>query len=173
MNRMIGVLVSVLVLSSISFAQPELDDIKAKAEECTNAFFRGENEKFLDLTFPKLIDLFGGRTDMISFLEKTRNDMRSGGFEAISATFESPKEIVPIGTQLFAVVPYTWKMKVPGGTMTQRTFLFGISNRDNVKWTFVSVPDGDDALLNLLLPDVVGKITLPKKQPPVFARADN
>src|SRR5262245_51888774 len=125
-HRTICLIALVLLLSSVSFAQAELEAIKKKAEECTLAFFSGDHGSMVDLTYPKLVDFMGGRAKMISEMEAGRKDMISKGFDLLSATFETPKEITPLGSKRVALVPYTAKMKMPGGTITQRSYLLGI-----------------------------------------------
>ena len=178
MHKKICLVVGIILLSSISCAQvknevikPEeikVEEIKAKAEETTNAFINGDYQKFLDLTYPKLVELMGGRAKMISSVEQQMKEMKAQGVEFTSASFGVPKEIVPAGSQLFAIVPYTLKLKTSGGVLTQQSYLLAISDKDNIKWTFIDVTNLDESKLKMVVPGAIGKITFPKKQPPVI-----
>lgn len=158
----------ILILSSASNAQTDLEELRIKAEETSNAFFTGNLNKFVDLTYPKVVELMGGRAKMISLIENGLREMKAQGFEMSAASFESPKEVVAVGSQLFAIVPYTLKMKAPGGILTQQSYMLGISNSGVTKWTFIDATNVDEAKLKIVLPGAVGRLTLPKKQPPVF-----
>lgn len=170
MYKKICLMISVLLLSSISFAQTKHEEIKARAEESVTALTSGDYQKFVDLTYPKLVEILGGRARMISSLETQMKEMKAHGFEISSASVDLPKEVVPVGHQLFAIVPYTLKMKAPGGVLTQQSYMLGISSRGSVKWMFIDVTNIDESKLKILLPSAVGKLALPKKQPPAFER---
>lgn len=170
MNKKICLAISILLLSSVSFAQTELERVKARAEENVTALVSGNYPKFVDTTYPKLVEMLGGRAKMISSLEKQMGEMKAQGFEILSADVESPKEVVAVGQQDFVIIPYMLKLKAPGGVFKQQSYMLGISDKGKSQWTLVDVTNIDEAMLKILLPETVGKLTFPKKQPPVFER---
>ena len=180
MSKKIYFVVTIILLSLISCAQvkqeeiktedPKLKEIKARAEESMNSFASGDYQKVADLTYPKVVEMMGGREKMISSVEQQMKAMKAQGAEFISASVGVPQEVVASDSQLFALVPYTLKLKLPKGVATQQSYLLAISNKDDVKWTFIDVTDFDEPLLKTVVPGVIGKLTFPKKQPPVLER---
>jgi type III secretory pathway component EscV len=180
MSKKIHFAVTVILLSLISCAQVRheeiktealnVEEIKAKAEESSRSFISGDYQKMVDLTYPKLVELMGGRAKMISSVEQQMKEMKAQGVEFTSTDVEVPKEVVSTDSQLFAIVPYTLKMKTAEGIITQQSYLLAISNKDSIKWTFIDVTGIDEAQLKILVPSVIGRLTFPKKQPPVFER---
>jgi hypothetical protein len=180
MSKRLYLAVTIVLLSLISCAQVKRDElktedvkveeIKARAEEISNSFIRGDYQKFVDLTYPKLVELMGGREKMISSVEQQMQQMKAQGIDFASTSVDAPREVVPAGPQLFAIVPYSLKMKTPEGVITQQSYLLAISNRDSLKWTFIDVTDLNEAQLKAVVPGAVGKVAFPKKQPPVFER---
>ena len=178
MSKKIHFVVTIILLSLISCAQVKqeeikiddlkLKEIKARAEESLNSFVSGDYQKVTDLTYPKVVEMMGGREKMISSVEQQMKDMKAQGFELISVSVSVPKEVVAGGSQLFALVPYNLKLKTPKGVLNQQSYLLAISNKDDVKWTFIDVTDFDEAQLKTVVPGVIGKLTFPKKQPPVI-----
>lgn len=107
---------------------------------------------------------------MISSVEQQVKEMKAQGVEFTSMSVEVPKEVVEADSQPFAIVPYNLKMKTAEATITQQSYLLGISNKDNIKWTFIDVTSVDEAQLKTIVPSVIGRLTFPKKQPPVIER---
>jgi hypothetical protein len=148
----------------------KVEEIKAKAEESSSSFISGDYQKMVDLTYPKVVELMGGREKMISSVEQQMKEMKAQGVEFTSTSVEVPKEVVAADSQFFAIVPYTLKMKTSEGILTQQSYLLAISNKDSIKWTFIDVTGVDEAQLKTIVPGVIGRLTFPKKQPPVFER---
>jgi hypothetical protein len=146
----------------------DVKEIKARAEETSNAFVSGDHQKVVDLTYPKLVELMGGKAKMLSYVEQQMKEMNTQGFEFVSSSVHDPKEVVASDSQFFSIVPYTLKMKTPRGLMTQESYMLAISNKDSIKWSFIDVTGLEEAQLKMVVPDALGKVTFPKKQPPVF-----
>jgi hypothetical protein len=178
MHKKICIIVSLILLSSLSCTQAKreevkaeeikVEEIRAKAEESLNAFIGGDYQKLADLTYPKLVELMGGKAKMIAVSEQQMKAMKAQGVEIDSVSISVPKEVVPIESQYFAFVPYTLKMKTPKGVLTQQSHMLAISNKDNLNWTFLDVTQVNESQLKTLVPNVVGKLTFPEKQQPVF-----
>jgi type III secretory pathway component EscV len=178
MSKKIYVVVTIILLSLIACGQvkqeeiktedPKLNEIKTRAEESMNAFVSGDYQKVTDLTYPKVVEMMGGKEKMISAVEQQMKAMKAQGVELNSVSVGVPKEVVEADSQLFAIVPYALKLKTPKGVLNQQSYLLAISNKDNVKWTFIDVTDLDEGQLKTVVPGVIGKLTFPKKQPPVL-----
>jgi hypothetical protein len=181
MRKRIYLVIAVTLLASISCARAKqeevnvgaikLEEITARAEESSKAFINGDYEKFADLTYPRLVELMGGRAKFISSLEQQVKELKAQGGEFVSTSMETPKEVVPAESQLLALVPYTLKMKIPGSLLTQQSYLLAISNKDNINWTFIDVTDLSDAQIRIVVPNAMRRITFPKKQPPVIEQS--
>ena len=148
----------------------DLEEVKASAEESGRAFMSGDFAKLADYTYPKIVQMAGGREKMIAFLEAGVRQMESEGFEPTSYTVGEPKEIVRVGIKLFVVVPMTLKAKFRGGVLTQRTYMLGVSAERPRVWTFIDGASLDESKLRALVPEAVGRITLPKREEPTFER---
>lgn len=160
----------ILFASSICDAQTGLEELRLRATENGDAIIRGDFNRVVDLTYPKLVELIGGRERMVSLLEKGRREMKAQGNEYISVSIHQPQELVTIGIRTFAIVPFSLKLKASGGTLVQEAFLIGISGDKGHAWTFIDGTNLDEEKLKALLPDAAGKIRLPEKQAPVFQK---
>jgi hypothetical protein len=61
-------------------------------------------------------------------------------------------------------------MKVPGGRLYQDSSLLGISEDKGKHWTFIDLGPITKDQLQLVFPELDGKITLPEKKQPVFVK---
>lgn len=139
---------------------------KSKTEEINKALINENFGKVADLTYPKLVQLMGGRTKMISAMESGNRDMKSKGFAFVSAKVDSPSDPVMAGSELFIVVPYLLEMKVPGGKLRQKAFVIGVSSDKGKSWTFVNGDLGAEKV-KLVVPSLPDRLKLPEKQEPV------
>lgn len=146
------------------------EEIKARAEESGKAMLARDFGKLADLTYPKVVELMGGRAKMVAYLVRETSKMQSEGFEFLSVNIGQPGAVVKGGDKLFSLVPMTMKMKVPGGTLTGESYLLGIAGSDGRVWTFISGADMDETKLKAIVPEAVGRITLPTSKPPVFKK---
>lgn len=164
------VLLGVCITYSIAAdAKPE-EVAKTKADEVAQATVKGDYGKLADLTYPKIVEMAGGRDKMISVVATGVRNMKERGFEFRSAKVGEASPLVPGGGDLYTVVPFTLEMKVPGGKATMKSFLLGISGDKGKTWTFVdgSKIGDDQKLTKKLLPNLPEKLKLPKKEKPVF-----
>jgi hypothetical protein len=156
---------------SADAADAQLTLIKAKAEETSTALVRGDYGKMADFTHPKLVEQVGGRAKMIAMIELGMKEMKAQGIEFKSATVDTPSPVVTEGALLLSVVPFTVKMSVPGGALSQKSFLIASSADGGKQWYFVDGSGVDEEKLKLMYGKVPAKLKLPEKVPPVVEKA--
>lgn len=151
--------------------QEDISEVKRRAEEYGRALIADQYENVVKLTYPIIIKNIGGDQKMIEVLIKGRKEMRSMGYDFSSITVGSSIEITRVQQKRFAVIPYTLKMKAPGGVLIKDSYLVGIDTQTNVGWTFIDGGTLDDSRLKLVIPEAVGKIRLPASRPPTFEKS--
>lgn len=146
---------------------------KSQAEEAAKATVEGKWDKLADLTHPKVVELMGGRDKMVERMTASMKDMKAKGIAFNSAKIEDAATPVAAGKELYTYVPMTLEMKVPGGTITSKSFLLGVSTDEGKTWKFVdgSGIGGNEKLLKEVLPNLPKELKLPKKEKPVFQKA--
>jgi hypothetical protein len=144
--------------------------VKEKGQETSNALVKGDYAKVVDLTFPRVVQLGGGREKMIALLKKGVQDMKSRGITFRSAKVETPNQIAKAGRSLIAIVPFTLEMRIPQGKATQKSFLLGISDDDGKSWTFIDGSKLTQENVKMFVPDFPKTVKLPEKQKPVIEK---
>ena len=151
---------------------PRYPSLKTQADELNQASLKGDDARAADLTYPKLIEVMGGREQYIRNLQAVREEMQSEKFSVLSATIEEPTDVVEVEKQLYAIVPLTMRMKVPEGVLVGRSSMIGVSNDGGKNWTFVT--GNRDQLkgeaLKILFPSAADKLKIPEATEPVLER---
>jgi hypothetical protein len=175
----VSVVVNLLLLGALGFAQqpqvvskntPEAAAIKAEAENSSRAFTNGDMGKVLDLTYPKLIEIGGGREKVLAALEGQLKELRELGMKIIAHTVGEPEPSVRAGAKLVAIVPTVLKMESRESIFEQKSFWLAVSTDEGKNWRFLDGSSLDANALKLLLPEAVDKIKLPKVGQPLMER---
>jgi hypothetical protein len=149
-------------------AQEKDNHVKKLAAECGQAMVSGDYGRVVDLTYPKLVELSGGKDRMIESMEKGRKEMTAEGYDLLSATVQKVMDIVKIGSEQFVVITYEIKMKAPNGYLLRDSYMLGIASTNDENWTFLDGAGLDESKLKIFFPGAVGKIALPPRKQPVF-----
>ncbi len=147
--------------------------VKEKAREVSRAVVKGDHAKVVELTYPKVVEVMGGRNKMISTIDAIMKQMKKDGFAIKSNTIGEPSEMLTEGVNTFVVVPTTLEMTSPNGTLSSKSYLLGISPDKGKTWKFVSGSGIDNPQMRLrVLPKLPPKLKLPEKQAPVLKKND-
>lgn len=155
-------------LSKPTAANPNL---KKQAQLVADTFLAGDYQKFVTFIYPKFVQMAGGPQAIIEITGRGMRDVESQGFKLLSYTIGEPEPAIRIGEQLYAIVPTKMRMQSPRGVIASESFMIGISSDGGENWTFLGGAGAtDDAQLRVVLPEVVGKLTIPEKKQPTLER---
>jgi hypothetical protein len=165
-GRLAASLLFVTLLAAATAAQERLGEeaakrLQAQAEESGRAFLEGNYERLADYTYPKLVELIGGREKMIEVVRMGVEGMKAEGFVPLSSVPSAPVQVLSVGKQTYAIVPVKFKMRAPGQVLVSDSFMIAISDDEGKNWKFLSGASVDEAKLKVLLPDAAGKLKLP------------
>ena len=166
------VLVALLtgVFAGCGRAEPaaEVEQVRAKAQECADAMLGGNYAKVADLTHPKVVAEVGGKQKMVDALNKGVQQMKAQRFAITGYTVSAPGEVVGAGADRFAVVPTALEMKTPTGKLKQKSYLLGVSGDGGRSWTFVDGSELNEERLRTVAPNVPKELKLPAAEKPVI-----
>lgn len=144
--------------------------IKAEAGRCALGLLARNYEVVIEYTHPKVVALVGGKERMIETLRRGTDEMSAQGTTFEKATIGEPEEPRTSGGIMYALVPETITLKVPGGKSTAESVLVAVSNDGGKKWVFVDGESMTPENMKLVLPELVGKISIPPPKPAVFVK---
>jgi len=138
-----------------------------QAKEVNDALLRKDYQRVLDLTYPKVIEMAGGREKMLANLTSGLKEMETEGVVLLSSTAGDPTQFVHDAGTIYAVMPVTLKVKAKDGVFQSEGGLIGISSDGGANWTFIDASGKDQKELKALLPRTLDKLKLPADKPPV------
>ena len=148
--------------------------IRALAAESCAALTSGNYARVADFTYPKVVEMMGGRDKMIETTRQIIEDMKTGGVAILSIEVSEPERVVTANDKLFAVVPQVVRMQGPKKTARSNGFLIAVSEDAGKNWSFIDgaalheKPGQERETLAQILPDFPALLSLPKWEPPVF-----
>jgi hypothetical protein len=157
---------------STSTVSNQYPNAKAQANQLNDAILSGDYEKAADLTYPKLIQLIGGRAKYLALLKGGMNETQSDQFRIIFTVSDDPTDIIEVGSDVYAILPTTMKIKVAEGILVGQSSLIGVSHDRGKHWTFVDGGKGfSHEQLKTLFPAVANRLKIPERKRPVLQRA--
>jgi hypothetical protein len=174
MQRLLLALMVVAACAQLANADPKTERLRTLAAEDSAAITSGNYARLVDLTYPKLVELMGGRDKMIEMLRRGAQDMKAQGSVILGAEVAEPKEVVTVGDKQFAIVPMIVRVQVPEGTLRSKGFLIAVSEDRGNTWRFIDgaglhkTQGGEREALAQILPGFPTQISLPSWEPPVM-----
>lgn len=153
-----------------SSSDKQYKNLKVQADLFNQASLTGDDDRVVALTYPKLIELMGGREEFLANSDAIRSEMESQQLRVLSATAEDAKDIIEVNNQIYAIVPVAIRMRAPEGVLTGRSFMIGVSEDRGENWKFVSAGSGqlDAEQLKLIFPAAADKLQIPENEEPVL-----
>lgn len=167
-------LVAVVVCAQLANADPQTERIRTLAAGNSAALSSKNYARLLDLTYPKVVEMVGGRDKMIETLRRGSEEMKAHGSAILGAEVSEPNEVVSAGDKKFAIVPMTVRVQVPDGTLRSKGFLIAVSEDRGKTWTFIDraglvrEPGKEKDKLARVLPDFPPQLSLPARTQPVL-----
>jgi hypothetical protein len=104
--------------------------------EYVSAQNRKDEEKIFSLTYPKAIEIEGGREN---FLKKTNQMLDSA--ESFAFLAGKPTQTLKKDNAMLIVMPVSMKQKVKEGWQFSRAVIAGVTEDEGRHWTFADVSD--------------------------------
>lgn len=162
------VAVAMLVLFSFTAKAQDSLLVKKLASRFAKATFSSDTKAVLDMSYPGLVKLSGGREAMAKLINDRIEALRARGVIAFDGWVNAPGPFYKAGTQLLCLLPETVKMKVLNGVYISHSYLLAISNDKGKTWTFMDVGNMPKNVLLRLLPDFNKALEIPAPTPPTF-----
>ena len=166
-------IIFLLLLSLKAYSQTTINQsalkqtLKEDASKMGAAFLAGDYKTFAKYTYPRIVEIMGGATNMAEALTKTTANMKAQGVSFSKITFDEPSAIVKSGSELQATIPQHIELKLTQGRLVNTSTLIAISTDNGKNWTFVDTSNKDMATLHKALPNLNSSITIPPPQQPV------
>ena len=160
-------LIAIAVCVQLASADSQTERVRALAAKNSAALSSGNYARLVELTYPKIVEMIGGRDKMIETLRRGSEDMKAHGSAILGAEVSEPKEVVTVGGRQFAILPMTVRVRVPDGTLRSTGFLIAVSEDHGKTWTFIDRAGLKEKLAQVL-PEFPPQLLLPPREQPVL-----
>ncbi|HEY3405787.1 MAG TPA: hypothetical protein VGK59_20525 [Ohtaekwangia sp.] len=162
-------LIFIFLLSGpLVLAQGNNQHVKEQAEATAKALIEDDYETLLKFTYPKVIELVGGRDQMISLIKKGKIEMKEQGITFEQVTIGEPTPIVTAGNEIHCLIPQTILMKVPNGKVRSESHLLAVSQNSGEHWFFIDTVKLNKDNIKMVVPNFNEALQLPDKKEPQF-----
>ena len=150
--------IAILALTALLSAQsdPKSDLVKRKAEELAKATIAGNFAVVIDMTYPKIVEMMGGREKAISLVETGIKTMKENGASMAGFRIGDPSEFKTGGSDLFTVIPTEVDVKLPDSKLTGKSFLVGVSSDQGKTWFFADGAQLNEESVKAMFPKFPG-----------------
>jgi len=138
-----------------------------QAQEMSDAFARKDYQRYVDLTYPKVIEMAGGRDKMLASMTQQIKEMEAEGVVMLSSSSGAPTQFVRDSGSIYALLPMTIKARARDGIFQSEGSTIAVSSDGGANWTFVDASGKDHTELNAILPNVADRLNLPPEKKPV------
>jgi hypothetical protein len=168
MIRSFGPLILLVLCGITARAEDEAKAaVKKGAQELVQSLIKGDYSRMVDLTYPKFVELKGGRDKMIDALRASLKEASDQDVTIGSFAVGEPSDLLTEGKNTFVVLPTSGEINVPSEKLVVKSYLLGISPDGAKSWTFLAGSDLDDRTTReKVLPKLPAKLELPEKQKP-------
>lgn len=156
-----------LLLPCRIFAQ-DTTAFKKQAMRYAVASFDGDHKTLIDLTYPALIELSGGRDMLHKLITDKIETLRKRGITRFDGTVGSPGKFYKAGAQIHCLIPEYIIFKMPKGHYAGQSYLLGVSDDKGKRWKFLDVGSMPASVLHKLLPNFNDALVIPESPKPVY-----
>lgn len=142
--------------------------VKDKVQQIAEATLKEDYEVVVDLTYPRVVEILGGRQKMIETIKTLMGQMKSEGLSLQSAKVGEPGDFYSAEGNTFVLVPVDMIMKIPDGKVVGKSFQLGISSDGMKTWKFIGSETFHDnkALFKQLRIKLPSDMKIPEEQEP-------
>ena len=148
----------------------DLEKIRQQAQYMSQCLIKGDYEKWAEFAHPKLVEMMGGRANMIAESKKMMDGLKKEDIEILSFVVQLPKEVIGTDPDLAVILPNSVRMRLRKKVITQSAFLLAVSSDSGVTWSLVDGAQLTPEMMQKVLPPSLQKIKVPGVPEPTLEK---
>lgn len=162
MNKRIWIFI--LIINSVyGFTQTANENLNSNLQTMKKFFLAEDYENFADYTYPKVIEMMGGKSNMVKATRQGMNKMKNEGFSFTDLSFKNPSEIITKGNERQCSLNQILTMETPQGKIESEYTLIGISDNNGQSWTFIDTSGKSKETMLKYFPNLHDEIIIKQK----------
>jgi hypothetical protein len=136
--------------------------VKQQANILAQAMIAGDYATIINHTYPKAVQMAGGKQKMISIVNQGMAQMKTQGVIFESATVGSPGKFYKAGAETHCLVPENLTIKLPNAHIISHSYLLAISKDGGKTWSFLDLNNSSSDKIKQLIPNFNPALQIPK-----------
>ena len=163
LTGILGLLITFQVMAQSSLTAV----IRTEAQVLAQATMNYDAETMFKYSYPKLVEMIGGKTRFIQQFKMSTDNLKSQGIVIKSVVMGEPGTIYTAGTELHALVPQETIIDQKGVEIKSKNYLLAVSSNGGKQWYFINLDSFKEESIRLLFPNFNPQLKIPAKVDPI------
>lgn len=135
--------------------------VKQQATMMAQSMVKGDYKTLINYTYPKAVQLAGGKEKMINLIATGVQQMKKAGITFESVTVGEPGKFYKAGNEIHCLLPENLVMSSPKGRMAMHSHLLAVSGDGGKKWSFLDMNNSTADKVQQLIPNFNPALKIP------------
>ena len=169
-NKSLRIYFRLLIVAFLPFTVHGQDtvNLKKQANVIVTATREGKYKIVVDHTYPKIVQLGGGKEAMLKKIISGMDEMKKQGIAGVDGKLGPPGKFYKAGSEIHCLIPETVTLIKSDGRLVSTSYLLAITNDKGKTWSFIDVGNITTGMLRDLFPHFNKRLKIPDKTEPVF-----
>ena len=137
--------------------------VKGNVQKMMDATCTGDYRTVLDMTYPKVLEMMGGKEAALKQIETAMNAIKGQGITFKVKEVNTPT-VMKSGKEFYRVTPYALLMTVPGKKITLSSAVVGVSSDEGKSWKYINLNEKGEKGIREMLPQLPAEMKIPKQE---------
>jgi len=157
------IVVVLLGLFNVVYSQTNSTNLNSQLEMMRKYFLEKKYNEFLNFTYPKVVEMMGGREKSIKATKASIEKMEKEGYTFVNIKFKNPSKFIKKGTETQFTITQELLMKTPKGNILAEYTMIGISNDNGKNWKFIDTSGKSKEVMRKYFPNLSPDIVIKTK----------
>ncbi len=149
-----------LLTANAIYCQSSNENLNRQLQEMRKYFLEEDYTSFANYTYPKVIEMMGGKARMIQATESSMNQMKAQGFEFIDLSFKDATGLLKQEDETQCSLTQVLTMKTPEGEVKAEYKLIAISADDGKNWKFLDTSGKSKEIMLKYFPNLSPELVI-------------
>ncbi|MBD1394441.1 hypothetical protein [Mucilaginibacter glaciei] len=164
----LSIKIFILLMLPVSlFAQSKVA-LKKQANIVVNAIMASDYNTVVNYTYPKVIEMSGGKQKLVQLLTAGMNQMKAGGMSIKSAAVGEPGKFYKAGSEIHCLVPQSIRVATATSSIVGNSNLLAVSRDGGKNWTFLDLNKNTIQAIPKIFPNFNKDLKIPEPKTPGF-----
>lgn len=142
--------------------------LKKQADAIILATKKGDYKTVVDHTYPKVVQMAGGKQAMLKHIVSGMDEMKKQGVLGVDGRLGPAGKFYKAGTEIHCLIPDTITLIKSNGRMVSTSYLLAVSGNKGQTWSFIDVGSVPTSMLRDMLLHFNKNLKIPDSTKPVF-----